>query len=864
MGLINRFVLVFVVAGLPYSVKAQFVSERSAINNIEKGKWDKARGQLIRMLQKDSIHAGVEYAWSRYFFSETNPDFQIDSAYRHIQQARAHYQHTTEKERDKLLKVPVDSGVLAAHKQRIDSAAFARARLANSETAYLDFLKRFETASQKNLAIALRDSVAFEDVVKENTYKSFLSYTEKYPESRFTPKAKAKYDRLLFESKTADQKLATFESFLAQYPETPYRNEIERQILEKLTAGGEATSFERFIRKYPTSGRVKLAKDILYHLLKEDERALMAVLASDSIRKIQILEKQYLVPFLKDDKFGFMNERGEELIKASATNILDEYLCGNIMDELLVVDGKIITRFGMSLNKTSAQKIESLGYGFLLLEDDACVSIMHVSGFLPVAQECLQNAKLLANNYLLLKKNNRWSVWTLTGRQLIAYEWDEIQLLGEAIVLKRGGKSRLIRIKDLAKMADQQLPVYSKEYDDIKLWSDGMLWVRNGSEEGVLNQSLNEWIKPARQRITRAFFGAISQTAAGYVLHDRRTGPSQHYYNVKVQQPWILAQEQGVWHNVDLLTQKNVSPAFDSVGFVGPFFVGIKKDTMQIHLLKDATLEFPQMSRIQFLPGKDSLFFLMIEETDKKVVYSTKANKLFSVSAERIEYNNENHFTVTQKQKKGLLSMEGKVVLKPEYDALGPVTKGVVATLRDKKFGLVDLARKKEIKPEYDKNITVYDKSKLLAFKNGLCALIGWDNKPITSFEFEEINYWNDSLALVKKNFQWMLYNFIEKKVIADKIKAYKWVNDSPEEKIMIIQQENKYGVLSNTRGMIIPATFSDIVNVGSATQPLYFTEKHVEEASIFIVIYYDKNGVQLKKYVYEGSDYEKIFCSGK
>jgi hypothetical protein len=432
------------------------------------------------------------------------------------------------------------------------------------------------------------------------------------------------------------------------------------------------------------------------------------------------------------------------------------------------------------------------------------------------------------------------------------------------LLLEEGGKSRLAKIKDLAKIADQQLPTFSKEYDQIRLWNDGLLWVKNGSDEAVLTQSLNEWIKPARQQITQAFFGAISYTAAGYVLHDRRTGPSQHYYSVKVQQPWVLAQQEGEWHSIDLVTKKNTSPAFDSVGFVGPFFVGLRGDTMQIRFVKDATIELPRLSRVQFLPGKDSLFFLMIEETDKKVIYNTKAEKLFTVQAEKIEYNNENYFTITYKQKKGLLSMNGKVALKPEYDALGPVTNNVVATLKEKKFGLVDLSRKKEIKPEYDKNIAAYDKSRLIAFKDNASALIGWDNKSITAFEFEEINYWNDSLALVKKNFQWILYNFIEKKIVMDKIKAYKWVTDSPQEKIVIIQQENKYGVLSNTRGMIVPSTFTDIVNVGSATQPLYFTEKHVEEASIFVVIYYDKNGVQLRKYVYEGSDYEKIYCSGK
>lgn len=864
MRLVRGFIVLFILAVSPYIAKAQFVSERSAINNISKGKWEKAKAQLTKILQKDSIHAGAEYAWSKYFFSEANPNFQIDSAYKHIQQALSDYTQAPNKEREKLLKIPIDSLILISFKKRIDSAAFARAREANTEMSYLDFLKRFKTASETNEAIALRDEVAYADALRENTYQAFLTYIEKYPESRFSTEAKTRYDRLLFESKTSDQKLATYEAFLAQYPETPYRGEIERQIFEKITAGGESTSFERFIRKYPSSSKVKTAKNILYHLFKEDERALMPQLASDSIRNVQLLEKQYLVPFLKDDKFGFMNERGEELVKASARSIPDGYLCGNITDELLIADDKVITRSGGIIYNTKADEIEPIGYGFLLIENDECATVLHVSGFLAFGNECVQDAKLLAKNYVLLKRNNRWAVGTLTGRKLIEYDWDDIQLLGEVVVFKKGTKSKLTRLKDLAKIADQQPPTFSREFDEVKSWSDGMIWVRNGTEEAVLNQSLNEWIKPARQQITQAFFGAVSQTSAGYVIHDRKTGPSQNYYRVKVQQPWVVVQQEGAWHSIDPTTKKSISQPFDSVGFVGPFFVGIKKDSMQIQLGKNSSVDLPRLVQAQFLPGKDSLFFIMLEDGDKKTVYNTKAERLFSVQAEKLEYNNEGYFTVTVKQRKGLLALNGKFVLPPDYDALGPVTQHVVATLKDKKFGLVDLVRKKTIKPEYDKNLVVYDNQRLIAFRNNTCALIGWDNQSITPFEYEEIIYWNDSTAIVKRNFQWLIYNFIEKRVVADKIRSYKMVNDSPQEKIIIIQQENKYGVMSSTRGMIIPPTFSDIVNVGSAAAPLYFTEKHIEEASIFVVIYYDKNGIQLKKYVYEGDDYEKIYCSGK
>lgn len=864
MRLIRNFIVVVITVLSPYVAKGQFVSERSAINNMAKGRWEKAKSQLIKIVKKDSIHAGAAYAWARYFFSFSNPDFQIDSAYRHIQHAFTDYRQASGKQREKFLKIPLDSIILVTFRQRIDSAAFARAREADTETAYLDFLKRFETAAERKEAIALRDEVAYSDAFRENTYQSFLAYTQKYPESAFAAEARQQYERLLFESKTSDQKLVTFESFLTAYPETPYRNEIEQQIFEKITAGGESASFERFIRKYPSSSKIKTAKNIVYHLLKEDERSLLPPLATDSIRNIQALEKQYLVPFLKDDKFGFMNERGEELMKAQARTIPDAYLCGNITDEWLIADGKIIGRNGATIFNGPAGEVEPIGYGYLLIENETCSTVVHVSGFSPFEHECVQDAKLLSRNYVLLKKDNRWSVWTLTGRRLMAYEWDEIQLVGTVVVFRKETKVKLARLTDLAKIADQQLPVFSKELDEVKLWNDGMIWIRTGNEEAVFTQSLSEWIKPSRQRITQAFFGAISQTAAGYALHTAKAAPSQNYYRVKIQQPWVAVQHDGAWQAVDPVTQQRVSEVFDSIGFIGPFLAGIKKDTMHIQFAKNVVLTFSPPVPAQFIPGKDSLFFLMTEEGDKKIVYNTKAEKLFTVQAEKLEYNPEGYFIITVKQRKGLLSVTGKPILPAEFDALAPAGPHIIATLKDKKFGLVNLAAKRTIRPLYDKNLVMYDHQRLIAFKKDVWALIGWDNKTITPFEFEEIIYWNDSSALVKSNFQWMIYNFIEKKIVTDKIKSYKMISESPQEKVMIVNQENKYGVFSSKRGIIIPPTFSDIVNVGSARVPLYFTEKHVEEASVFIVIYYDSTGAQLRKYVYEADDYEKIFCSGR
>jgi hypothetical protein len=114
----------------------------------------------------------------------------------------------------------------------------------------------------------------------------------------------------------------------------------------------------------------------------------------------------------------------------------------------------------------------------------------------------------------------------------------------------------------------------------------------------------------------------------------------------------------------------------------------------------------------------------------------------------------------------------------------------------------------------------------------------------------------------VRRNKLWEMLNLFTGTVELSDIREVRPVRETASEKIYIMNQNNLFGVLSSVRGKIIPFSFSDLVNVGSAEEPLYFTEKHVSEASVFVVIYYDRNGKMLRREVYEeADDYEKIYC---
>jgi hypothetical protein len=846
---------------LSFTAIAQASPERKALNSLNKAKWERARGQVAKALRKDSTNATARYVLSLYYFSPLNPSFQIDSAYRHAMGAMSSYKVSNAKQRDRMKRFPLDSMILTELRVKIDSAAFERAKIINTERAYLEFLERFPFAVHRDRAMELRDEVAFIDALKENTYESYLSFLTRYPDASRAGEARDRYEKLLFEALTKDRKLASYESFVSAYPASPYRTVSETQIFEISTASGKPAAFMDFMKRYPDSKLNTTARNIVYHLLLEDEKAIPSHILVDSIRNMRKLEQGYLVPFLKDGLFGFMNAEGKEVIKAFARDLDSYYLCGNIIEDVLVAGGRVIARNGSVLLTGEITEIDDLGYGFILAVGKDCSWLIHKSGML--MDKCVDDARVLSGSYLLVRKNGKWSLMTLAGRNLPVGDFEDADALDEVLVFRMQGKYRLIKKEELARLADQGEPTFSRPFDEVKRWEGNLVWVRVGEQQGLLDMNLKDKIALGRREILPSFFGAISKLADGYRLWSPQSGQSEVFQDVRVQKPWIAARKDNRWFMLD---SKNFKPAgidsFDSVYFHGAYGMGVRADSLRAYFTPDSFIRVPARANLQFLPGRDSTFYLLIEEGEKKTVYDFKGERLFTVNFERIEFVGENLFLVVRREKRGLINMQGKPVIPLEYDAMGTLNHGSLPVLKDRKFGFVDVINRKEIKPVYEKNLLRFSRQHLVAFKGGLYGIINWNNKNITPFEYEEIRYWNDSTALVKKNFQWIIYNFVEKKVIADKIRSFRWLRDTEGEKLIIVNQEGNYGVISSTRGFVLQSTYSDIVNIGSQAQPLYFTEKHVEEASIYVVIYYDANGTLLRRQVFEVEDYERIYCS--
>src|SRR5688572_7718962 len=197
-----------------------------AQKNVYRQKWQRAYELLNKALAKDSLNVTAKYVLAQYFFSKENPAYDLDSAYLHVLGALRDFQHASPKQRERLKRFPMDSLLLINLHNQVDTAAFARAKVIDTEKGWIDFLNYFVFSSFRNEATTNRDSIAFELASKENTYQSFQFFLQKYPAAKASKQAQQNYEKLLFAAKTSEQTLTSYESFLAEYPTTPYRRQV--------------------------------------------------------------------------------------------------------------------------------------------------------------------------------------------------------------------------------------------------------------------------------------------------------------------------------------------------------------------------------------------------------------------------------------------------------------------------------------------------------------------------------------------------------------------------------------------------------------------------------------------------------------
>lgn len=853
-------VVLFFLMFLCLSAKAQVDPVRLSSGNVDHGKWEKMGRSIRKALSKDTLNSEARYLMALFCFNPSHAEFNTDSAYYYVRGSWKNYKSLLPPAREKLKKVPLDSAILFALKSRIDSAAFEKAKRTNTIEGYQYFIGYHAGASQTASAIELRDEVAFLEALKINTWTSFQKFMKAYPKSHRSAEAEERFDKLLYEDKTRDQKLHSFVSFYKSFPESPYRDLALKNIFELSTVSGFPESFHAFAKNYPNTAPGRRARNILYTMRAVDgDDVFDAEWMTDSLRNVEKLNEPYWVPVFKSGLYGFIDATGDEAMSLQFHDVSEDYRCGNVTERVLVTSKGLIGRDGRVLLNKKLKNAESLGQGFIAAVSDSGKYVLHESGF-RIGKNTVDDAQLLANRFIGLQKNKKWSVVSLAGRPLLPAVYDDLDAMDSLIILTKNGKKTLTTVARITREEKGE----SKEqyvYDDVRRWANRQYWVRLGVMEGVMDANLNFIIPLDRQILRKASFGFLREKEKRLFIQGIAKYENIPYQSVFEQGNWVRMQNaKGEYVLYEKTFRQQVTG--DSAWFKGQIAFVTTGDSINAYMPSGQKLSFHEKAPFRLMESKDSSAWLVLEEKKKKAVYDAASGlKLFSADFDQIEPAGQKIFLITKANKKGLVGEDGKVLIPVEFDAIVSDGTQGFSLLKDKKFGWYDSRTKQLLKPQYDRNVKPYNHQYRLAFREKGYAFIKPDGAPIGNYEWEDAQYWNDSTAWVKKNFQWMLVVIPTQKVKLDKVRTFSSILDSPAEKIFFVSQEHQMGVISSRKGVIIPLQYSDVINLGTPEVPLYFTERHIEEAGISVVVYFDQRGKVVRKQAMESEEFDRIAC---
>ncbi len=853
-----------------------------ALKFLQKGEYEKLDEMLRKSIEKDSINPEARYFYSILFLTDSYSKYNIDPSYHFILGAIANYPLLELKDIENLKKDGITDSVLIKQKKAVELHAFNRARDRHTISDYNYFLNRFQGANQADSAVAYRNEIAFEDARQTNTYESYQDFIRQYPQAVQLEAAKEKYEELLYLSRTEDHRLESYIRFIRNNPTSPHRSEAERNILEISTAAHDMDSYMTFLELYPRSPWRKKAMNFMYHVYKQYSSAegfsnkYGITSEKDSLLKIAEADIGSLFTIFEMEKYGFSRHDGLKLIDFTYSSVKENYLCGNIRQDYLEValdtQQLIISRLGGIIYSGDYDQVEDLGFGALKVGKDGRYAVIHKSGVMITGFD-FEDAGVVAQSFISYKENGRWGLHTFSNREILPAEYDAILSAGRFIVIEKDGLFAIQSIANLAGVANQKPVELGFIYDDYELIHNNQLLLFKGDQETVMNLDLSIKIPLANQNFYVLSNGWMVRKDGKYRFYDQIFYPlsQQEFDRVDVGKARVAMELRDKWGIFNTDKPFPTTFEYDSVHFLSDQIGIIRQGNATFAMFdNDSLVDISYSTETRLLrPSNISL----TDENKHAQYLLTKATKgiykVFDINGRKVidgKYANIEalgleYLVVERDGKKGLILQNGKEGLKLRYDAIGNYERGYVSTLMDGKFGIYHADLKVMLSAKYQKALKPFGASYFIGVKGNLLGIVDLDNKEVSKYEFEEILDWNDSIALVKKAGVWALYHIARGEFVYDGITEFKVLRDGAD-KLLLVTRNGQLGVLSNIHGVIIGATFNDIINIGSAEQPVFFAEKYIREAEFYIVIYYDERGKILRKQIFtEPEEYDKIYC---
>jgi tetratricopeptide (TPR) repeat protein len=821
---------------------AQLNPEKAALNKIKKGEWRTAQKILKKALKKDSLNIEASYVYSVLYFSHRFYDFNVDTAHAMLNKTIRLYAQADLRSKKRLKRFPIDSAILSKLRTKIDSAAFEQAKSLNSEDAYIYFIKHYSDSRDIQMATELRDEAAFVSARKQNTHQSFQRFLHVYPNSRRAPEARQLFEKLLFESSTRNKTLRDYQNFVAANPTSPFAEPAIKEIFELSTLEGTESSFDNFIKQFPDSKYSYFAQSLLAHMLPDTS--------------IDAVNREW-IPFAENGRWGFMDETGAAMFQPILPSVHEKYFCEPMVEDFIHSDTAIIERSGRPILFGKFQQVTDLGAGFLLADIDTAKLVVHKSGWQPI-EKPLTDAAIVGSRFLAIKSKVAWGLFALNGKQILDFAYDRITPSGSFLSLAKSGKEILVKLEGVIPYSKGAEAIVA---DEIRSLGKNYFWIRNGSLEKVLNMDLKEIIPFDRHSISLGPIGFIIKKNSDLRVQGWPSLENISFSSLTIAEPWLVTRKKNERPSlIHIPSQQEIATSTDSVWFDQGFAAMKKKDSVQVWLSLTKSFTIPSSENYDIRMAKDSTVFILIRSKSKTAVHHAGTLvRLFTAPHGEIEPIQKNIFLITDRGKHGLLNEKGKTILKPNYDAI-LFSSGIFSLLKGKKFGSYNPATKKLIEPSFDSNLKPYGPNWTIARKEGKLAILKSNGQKQTDFEFDDLEFWSDTVALVVQNGKRSLYSIPRKKNYVENISALQVLEADSPEHLAIFKQNGFYGVMGNSSGIVVNPEFEEISHRVVNGSLIFIAAKPVDGATLHVT-YFQSNGKPMRSNLMLREMFEQMVC---
>ncbi len=858
---------------------------KRAFRFYEKGDLTKTVEALDKSLAKDSINPAANYLYARLFVDTAFARYNVDTAYLFINEAIRDFQYVSEvKDFGSLEDVGVDSVSMEMHKDVIDSLQFEIMKERHTIADYNWFMEAHADAVQVPEAIALRNRIAYEDASKTNTWQSYFSFMRIYPAANDFSEAEDRYKKLIFEERTADGKYQSYVDFLEEFPGTPYREICEERIFLTSTTLNTIEGYTDFLKQYPNE---KLARKILprlYHLYKEefvpgtffDHFNLPSV--RDSLNQVIALEEGYWLPKLENDKFSFFNADGQVKLNSPFMAITDSCKCNPIFTDFVMgaSNGKqqVLGRNGNLIYEGIIDEAKDLGFGFITVENLEGARLVHKSGevIIDMPQESIA---VLNQHFIRTGQEGKFGLTTINGKVILPHAYDKIDTFQQYLWFEQDGLIALVKPEVLFPAIYEKPVKLNFLYEELEMLDNGMLLAVKDGQEGILDLDLNQVIPfDDHSPYDKAYGWLIETEDNSQIVHESYPFLRDSVYDKIIESSrWIGLKKDSTWTLLDQKGQMAIAEGYDSLQFWGENMVMLyKHDSVLAQfkngkqlLMKKAWEPKLLVPQNYIKTGEPALFdfFMLTGAKNYRKVYNSEGKEILSATYKEVTAMGPDLLRL-QKRNTALVDSTGNFVLNFIYNGVGSYDKGYVSILKSGKVGILNIDKGLTIPPTYDNLIVPYADTVLIAREDDLLGFINASNKPLSGFDFDEVLYWNDTIAMVRIEQEWILHDIATEEAIYEGISKYEFLTDNPEEKRMLVTTETGKGIYSSLKGEIIEPTFDEITQLGTPEQPIYFAVKIVAEANIYVAIYFDRNGNKLFTQTYQQGSYYSIACPGQ